>query len=86
MPKWWRQSTRMSATDVRELVSSAMRRISRSGTLAVQRDRGHRAVGADADAGHEPVVGSEQKLDARCQAEVHLAGPQQIGAQTAGRS
>ena len=57
MSNRWRQSTRMSATDVRELVSSAMRRISLDRHAREQRHRRHRPVGPDADAGHEAVVG-----------------------------
>ena len=70
-------STRVSATDVRELVSSASRRTCADRHAREERDRQRSGPSrADGDAGHEAVVAA-QVLDRRDQPEVDVAGVQQ---------
>ena len=70
---------RVSATDVRELMSSASVRDLLDRHAAEQRHRRDRPVRPDRDAGHDVIVAA-QVLDRRDQAEVDAALVQQRGA------
>ena len=80
MSKYFAVITRVSATEVRELVSSASVRDALDGHLREDRHGGDRAVRDHCAIRHHRVAFATQVLDRRNQAEVDLAAVQQAGA------
>ena len=77
MPNRRAHRMRVSATDVRDDVSTASVRTSRSGLPQKQRDRSDRTVRSDADARHDAIARPVEIRDRRHHAQIDLAGVEQ---------